>query len=160
MHENSRMRETILARFAHAIARHGCNAMLLSSDNKCDGFVPIEEAIRCGRAFSVEVESQILPIDCDDPALKDDVASLASDLEALGVTPVVLASGQPGRLHLFARIQDPAIRSAFEARARRERMDVRRSIRPPLAPHRLGLVPRLIRPMAVEDAVAALEPSG
>lgn len=157
MPNTTRMREAFLARFTHAIARNGCKAMLLSSDNRCDGFVSIEEAIRCGQAFSVEVAPQILPIDCDEPGLKGNVASLADDLEALGVTPVVLASGQPGRLHLFARIDDPTLRSAFAARARREGMDVRRSIRPPLAPHRLGLLPRLLRPTVLDAAIAALE---
>ena len=34
----------LVAAFTHAVARSGSNALLLTADNKADGFVPIDEA--------------------------------------------------------------------------------------------------------------------
>jgi len=143
-------------RFAHAIVRPPGHALLLNKDNTRDRWCPIEEAVATGRPFTVEVGSHILALDCDDPSNPPALWRFAEELGAEGVEPVVVASGQPGRLHLFARVvarspEDLAVR------ARACHLDVRRSIRPPLAPHRLGYVPRLLQPADVELALHALQ---
>ena len=145
--------------FAKAIVRPGGRAKLIAPDNTTlPGWCSIEDAAKQG-AFLIETAPEILPIDCDEPELAPRVSQLAAELKSEGVTPVVLASGGPGHRHLFARIDDPARRARFAARAKTLGLQVKPAIRPPLAPHRLGLRVELLEPSDPHVALAALEPS-
>jgi hypothetical protein len=82
-------------------------------------------------------------------------------MQADGLHPVLVESGQPGHLHLFCRITDPAARTRYLNLARQRGIDVRQGhnrIRPPLSPHRNGLPVRLLTPEDPQQALAALAP--
>src|SRR5947209_14395430 len=85
--------------FARKIIRPGGKVLLLTSDNRADGWVPLEKAIASRRAFAVEVAADILAIDCDRPELAPSVADLAEQLHSDGIPPVVVSSGRPAHLH-------------------------------------------------------------
>ncbi len=145
--------------FAKAIAyREDRSVGLVGSDNTLIGWVSISDAVRSGRAFTVVVDIDVLAIDCDDPDLADGVYEIADELGAAGERPVLLESGQPGRLHLLCRVQGGVLHEQLRQRARELKLDVRTTIRPPLSPHRLGLTPGLISPADPRDALAALQP--
>ena len=157
----------VLHAFATAIVRPGGNALLINPDNSKLRWVSIETAATARMAFAVEVAPEILAVDADSPALGLRAeGDLASSLIETGFTPVIVASGRPGHRHVFARISDPALLLRIKAQVRseryaegRKRLDVRHSIRPPLAPHRLGLAPKLLSPPDVATAVGALRGS-
>lgn len=124
--------------FAQAVARPGGQALLLKTNNKADRWVPLATAVNSGRAFAVEVDSEILAVDADDAGLRAEMFRLRAECQRSGCMPVMVNSGQPGRLHLFARVGDRELHSRLAAAAKRRGMDVRQSIRPPLAPHRFA----------------------
>src|SRR5579862_51698 len=136
--------------------------MVVTALNACGGWLPIRDAVRRGVAFCVEVRDDILAVDLDDVAQTPVLERLVTELREAGHVPVVCASGRDGHRHLFVRVRD---RERWTARAR----DVgfkgdairvgNQRIRPPLAPHRLGLPVALIEPDAI-DALVALMPQG
>ena len=150
--------------FTTAIVRPGGNAVLINPDNSKLRWVSIETAATARMAFAVEVAPEILAVDADSPALGLRAqGDLARSLIETGITPVIVASGRPGHRHVFARISDPTLLLRIKARARSahyaegsKRLDVRYAIRPPLAPHRLGLAPKLLFPPDVAIALGAL----
>src|SRR5262249_33870966 len=81
------------------------------------------------------------------------------DLRPLAIEYVILASGQPGHAHLFAGVPDLAVKRQLGEAAQFAGFDVRTIIRPPFAPHRLGLAVRLIHPSSVEQALEILRAS-
>ena len=146
--------------FARAIAyREDLLAGLINADNTLNDWVSIAKAIQAEQAFFVEVDVDVLAIDGDDPALADNLYDIGSELTTAGERPVVLESGQSGRLHLFCRVRDGILHERLRQRARQLGLDVRYQIRPPLSPHRLGLVPRLMLPADPQEALSALQPS-
>ena len=72
-----------------------------------------------------------------------------------------MRSGRAFHRHLFVRVADPQKRERMIRWARRRGIDVRNPgpIRPPFAPHRLGLRVTLLQPNTVEAALEALAPS-
>jgi len=148
----------VIQAFAEAVARPGGNAMLIDADNRGEEWVPIPNAVQSGRAFFVDVRTDILATDADQPELAEATEQLAAELREAAIIPVIVASGRPGNRHLFASVGDPGLRGRFAARARELGLDVRRSIRPPLAPHRLDLQVALIDPPTAEEALEALRP--
>src|SRR5437667_3773411 len=147
---------TIIEAIANAVKRPGGNACLLDADNQSRGWIPVAEAIHSGQPFFVDVADDILAIDCDNPDLAGRVHEIASDLRTRGHRPVLVESGRPGHLHLFVRVADPEARASFVERAKQSGLDPRRSIRPPLSPHRLGLEVRLREPATPAEALPAL----
>jgi hypothetical protein len=145
--------------FARAIAyRDDLPVGLIGTDNTVSGWVTTAEAVRTSRAFFVDIDLDILAIDCDEPSKAETVYEIADELRAAGERPVLLESGQLGRLHLFCRVRDGALHERLRQRARELGLDVRQAIRPPLSPHRLGLAPRLISPADPKEALSALQP--
>lgn len=144
--------------FAQAIARPGGKALLIDEHNKAVRWVSLEAAAENGMAFAVDVANDIVAIDADHPGREPDVIHLAELVERDGCSPVLVNSGRPGHLHLFARVGDPKPRDRYKRRARALRLDVRQTIRPPLAPHRLGLPVSLRSPADPAAALAALAP--
>lgn len=157
----------ILYAFTTAIVRPGGNALLIGPDNEKLRWVSIETAATARAAFAVEVAPEILAVDADSRALgRRAQGDLARSLIESGITPVIVASGRPGHRHVFARIADPALLLHMKAQVRSERysedgerLGVLYSIRPPLAPHRLGLAPKLLFPPDVATALRALRGS-
>lgn len=147
---------SVVEAFATGVSGPGARALLIDGDNRGAGWVPISRAASSGSAFAVDVAADVLALDADDPRRGAAAASMIPALVSDGLRPVVIASGRAGHRHVFARVSDPALHARWAARARKLRLDVRRSIRPPLSPHRLGLPVALIYPGSIEAALAAL----
>lgn len=147
-----------LLKIARAVARAGANALLLDERNRRDEWCSIEHAVALARAFTVEIRRDILALDADNDVACAALNTLFHVFVGDGFRPILIASGSPGRRHLFVVIADDDLRRRYAERARSLGIDVRHSIRPPLSPHRLGYQPVLLYPETVEDALAALEP--
>jgi len=138
---------------ALVIARPGAPALLIDSQNKADGWVSIREAARSGHAFAVAVADDILALDVDTPEHAATAFALVADLETDGIPVVVVASGRPGHIHVLARLRGPDVRARVLTRARERGLSSRRTIRPPLSPHRRGLPVRLVQPQTVTEVL-------
>ncbi len=129
-------------------------AGLLGEDNDKIGETSIAEAVSLGVPFFVQtLADHVLAWEVDDPTLLPVALGFYEDLEQAGRSPVLVASGQDGHHHLWLRETDPEVRGPIRARAervglarRRGRSEEKRSMRPPLAPHRLELPTALVRP--------------
>lgn len=143
---------------ALAIAAPGSNAAQYGRDGSNGEpvrWMPLEQAVIEGYPYFVEVASDILAVDADSQSETDDLLILRNDLRRQGYDSVLVASGQPGRCHLFVRMAPMACRE-WSASAKRRRLDVRTAIRPPLAPHRMGGHSELLDPLEVDDAIDVL----
>jgi hypothetical protein len=145
--------------FARAIAKPGSLALLIDADNRPLGRCSIEEAASNGRAYAVEVAEDIFASDADTPETAQYLENkLLPLLEESRVEPVLVASGGTGRRHLLARIDDPELLRVFVTLSRRSGCDVRRVIRAPLAPLRLGHRTEILHPRDPADALRRLKP--
>ena len=145
---------------APSVARPGGNALLIGPNNEPQGWVTIESAISAGHAFVVEVDDDVLALDADSEVKGQYVEKLlSSEMRTSSLYPVVIASGRPGHRHLFARIEDRRLKTEFATRAREQKIDVRFTLRPPLAPHRQDLPVALIEPATVIEVLQALRPT-
>src|SRR5262245_56784554 len=117
--------------FAQAIARPGGKAMLLTPENRSDGWVPLEEAVASGRAYAVELAQDMFALDADSPVLRAQTLRLADQLHVAGLRTVLVESGRPDHLHCFARSADSLLLGAVAAEARGVGLNVPRAIRPP-----------------------------
>lgn len=146
---------SIRRKLAEAVAAPGWPAILLDKDNHRNGELPVAEAVCTGECFTVRVADHILALDDDHGA--DGALLVAEAATEFGLNPVVVASGRPGGLHAFIRTSRDDVRGELVGRARACRLNVTKSIRPPLTPHRLpDLSPHLITPEQPEIALAAL----
>jgi hypothetical protein len=147
-------RPSLVWLLAKAIVRPGGQALLINSDNSSSGWVPIEEAVRSGAAFAVDVRAGILAIDADYPDGEARLHAVAQELRPEGLLSVIVSSGRPGHAHLFA-VCGPTTQR-WTDRAKGLGLDVRPTIRPPLAPHRLGLPVTLLDPVTEAEALCRL----
>jgi len=157
-HETRTTADLVLA-FAKAIAEPDSPALLVDRNNKNDGWTSLEEAVARGRAFAIQVQDTVLALDADRPDLSRTLEDIAAQMRQEGLRPVVVASGQDDRRHLFCRIANPDRRKRYRERAQAAHLDIRsgsRLIRPPLAPHRLGLPVSLLSPTDPDEVLAAL----
>src|SRR5262245_40352316 len=131
----------LIQAFALAVIRKGGKALLLTDDNQGDGWVPVSAAVRESRPFAVDLRDDVVAGDWDssDGVLK--ARAFAEAAERSGYAAVVVASGRPGHAHVFVVVVDDEDRLILASTAKAMGADVRRTIRPPLAPHRLGLTP-------------------
>ncbi len=130
------------------------SASLLSEDNTRVGVVPLEEAVRSGESFYVDVRAGVLAADFDDPDKADLAEKLYWASRMAGLRAVLVASGQPGRRHVFAWGDGGPPPAWLAELAKKLGGDVRQHIRPPLAPHRLwraGVTPTLLLPAGEPD---------
>jgi hypothetical protein len=100
----------------------------------------------------------VLAIDEDEPG-SDLLDHLVVALRVAGESPVLVASGREGHRHLFCRCDlahwtKQAREIGIPAGA------LRAVIRPPLAPHRLGLPVALLEPTDPIEALIGLAPQG
>jgi hypothetical protein len=149
----------LILAFARRVVKPNGNALLLDKDNAADRWVRIEEAVASGRPFTVEARADILAIDLDQPDHIERLMVFAQELREAGLAPVLVRSGRPGHLHLWCCIRDRDRLRRFRDRAERLGLGVRGSMRPPLAPHRLGLPVSLLDPDNSAEALAALVPA-
>lgn len=153
-------RRNVLA-LALAVVKPGGGALLLNEDNTADsaGWVPVEDAAESGRAFLVELKDSLAAFDLDAPELVASGEALERWSRSEGFSVLVVSSGRDGHRHLYVRggdrgpIEDHALALGIPKSAHR------RSIRPPLAPHREGLETALIWPQTVAEALEVLGPS-
>jgi hypothetical protein len=152
-----RVTGSVQLRFALAIAKHGTDALLIDSNNKPMKRVAIAEAVRLGGCFAVTVDDEVLALDADEETAAANLERhITPILTNLRIEPVLVASGGIARRHLFARVADSNDRQFIATLAQKLRCDVRSVIRPPLSPHRSGLVATLIRPRSVDQALRLL----
>ncbi|MGI8434839.1 MAG: winged helix-turn-helix transcriptional regulator [Nocardioidaceae bacterium] len=142
---------------ARAVAASGHSAYLIDADNKVVGHIERDGAVRSGKPFFVMVHEGMLAADFDGPTAEADADRLYLDLRLNGYGPVLVASGQAGRRHVFSRLGKER-REGVEANRSTYHYDARRTIRPPLAPHRFGEPTSILAPVSVEEALLRLEP--
>jgi len=151
--------------FAEAVAVPDRKALVYrpGGSNEAERWASLPTALHLaeadGRPFAVYLRPEVVAGDYDQPEQAGAALALATELRAEGLAPVLLASGQPGRRHLFVRVPDAEQRAALLDRLKASGADVRvgnQPIRPPLSPHRLGLPPRLLAPTDPTAALAAL----
>ncbi len=149
----------VVERLALAVVKPGGNALFVNEDNSTvDYWVPVDKAAQSGMPFLVELKEDLAAFDLD----SDELVACGEALEEWALSEelpaVVVTSGREGHRHLYVRSEDRAI---VESRALELGIPAtarRRSIRPPLAPHRLGLQTALVRPETVEEVLDALGP--
>lgn len=148
--------------FARAVAKPGGQGRVLTVGE--DGFTKVAGEWLSLRtladlavAFMVEVAPNTLAVDADSPEEIEALRGLASEIEAAGMTPVVVESGRG--LHLFARMARSWVKRWSERASELGLGHGVRSgsqpIRPPLSPHPRGLPVRIVN-LPVADALAAL----
>lgn len=149
-------RETRLA-FARAVAPRS-RAHVLDENNRKVQETTVGRAVEDDLAFYVEVPPEILAFDLDAPSATSDAESIYLRLLMNGYAPVLLASGQQGRRHVFCHVPEQArlaVLALLGIQPRDQRL--RSDIRPPLARHRYpGLRSRLVLPETEDDALTRL----
>jgi hypothetical protein len=150
---------SIVLAFTRRVVRPNGNALLLDKENAADRWVRIEEAVASGRPFTVEARDDILAIDLDQPEHIERLMIFAQELREAGLAPVLVCSGRPGHVHLWCCVPDRDVFRRFRDRAKALGLQIRRSMRPPLAPHRQGLPVSLLDPEDPAEALAALTPT-
>lgn len=149
----------IIEKLALAVAKAGSDAMLIDQENRLMGRVSIREAAHSQKCFAVELADDVLALDADETEAAHWVGQvLVNRLERRGICIVLLNSGRPGHVHLFARIPDAGLKQEIESVARFFGCcgRVGQRIRPPLSPHRSDLPVSLILPATPADALKAL----
>lgn len=145
---------------AQAVAA-GDTAMLIAPDNTRRCWTTLSDALVSGSSFAVRIRPDVLAVDFDRPACPDPAAAaeeLAGLIAAVGVRPVIIASGRPGHRHLFAHVGEELF-THLAGLASGLGGNVRSGsslCRPPLAPHRQGLPAALVSPATITEAVDAL----
>lgn len=118
----------------------------LDADNaRADLFPTVAAAVASGAPFVVTVAPDVLAIDADDPAHLEALDRFAAELAADGWPVLRVASGREGHRHLFAVVPVHVARARAHDRAVSLGLPAPRScMRPPGAPHRLGLPVHLL----------------
>jgi DNA-binding Lrp family transcriptional regulator len=146
-------------RLAELVAFAGAKAILLDTHNDAVGApVGLRRAVVSGWPFTIQLAVHVLGIDLDDQAKRPAFIRFVALLKRHGIVPVIVASGRFGHRHLFAAVADGAVRSKLARAARRLRLGLRSSMRPPLTLHRRGLPVRLLAPRDPAAAIQALAP--
>lgn len=138
--------------FAQAVVKPNGNALLINEDNTADRWVPLVEALRSGRAFAGDVRPDILALDWDRPDGLLMARAFGDAVAEHGFPTLIVASGRTGHAHSFSPVGIGPTRKQLIQLARASGGVVRRTIRPPLAPHRLGLPCSIFLPTDVEAA--------
>lgn len=146
---------------ALAVVKPGGGARLLNEDNSADseGWVSIEDAAESGRAFFVDLKDTLAAFDLDTPELVESGEVLARWARSQELPVLVALSGREGHRHRYVRCGDRKLVEAEALSMGIPKAAHRRSIRPPLAPHRGGLRTALLAPETVDDALGVLGPS-
>jgi DNA-binding MarR family transcriptional regulator len=149
----------VVRMLATIVAQPGTHARRIDADNKSPGTCTLAKALASGGAFAVRVRADIVAVDFDADTAHKDARTFVGYVRAHGLDPVVLASGTPGRNHVFTRVTDENMRRLVVKEARRVHGDVRQAnnlIRPPCSPHRHGGRSELLDPLDPLDAADLL----
>lgn len=151
---------TIGARLADAVAADD-RALLITRSNDGAGWVPRLE-VGEHHPFAVTVRDGLVGCDFDRPDAGKAARWLTDQAVAAGVPSVLVASGQPGRFHVWLNVGscDADTLGGIVGAARGAGADVRQVIRPPLAAHRLEGRAELLLPADPEQALVILEGDG
>ncbi|WP_405167121.1 helix-turn-helix domain-containing protein [Nocardia sp. NBC_01499] len=157
------MSESDVLALALAVVKRGGKARLIDEWNGADpaGWIPIEDAVASGQAFIVNVKATLTAFDLDTPELVESGERLRQWSESVALPTLLVSSGRENHQHLYIQTDD---RAAVEHQAvtlgiGKDAHRHTKAIRPPLAPHRLGLQTALIVPLTVEKALEVLGPS-
>jgi hypothetical protein len=149
---------------AATLAEPGRRATFIDRDNvvirDSEGRIlrsSIKDAFRDGRAFFIDVAPDVLALDADREHLCRKTQRIADELAKFGYRPILVASGQPNRVHLFCVVRDRVLLARMEAKAKDLGIDVRACIRPALSPHRLGFTPKLLSHSSPGAALKSIE---
>jgi len=134
----------------------------IAANNERDANVAsVAEAHATGAAYAVAVAPDVLAYDLDDEHQADAAEKLHAELTGEGWPALRAASGQPGHLHLVAVVPDEHDRARIARRAADYGLPPPRTvIRPPGAPHRLGLPTQVLDDAAGFTAAAAAARAG
>jgi hypothetical protein len=145
--------------FAAVLSKDG-RAKFLNRRNRMVSGALIVDAARSGLSYFVTVPDEILAADFDNVTTAADAAQqLADAIRAAGLIAVICNSRCPGGLgkrHVCARIVHSETRRRLSTLAEQLGADVRKHIRPPFSPHRLGGRSVLLHPADPLDALVAL----
>ena len=142
---------------AQAVSEQSGRAGVLDPDNRVTEWVRIERAVHRGVTFVVRLASHIVGCDFDLPEELRCLPAVRSFLTSRALAFVEVESGRVGHRHLFI-VTTPTKREALMA----EIAEIagagvpRRDLRPPLSPHRHGLMVSLVSPATVEEALTLL----
>jgi hypothetical protein len=148
---------SLLLALAELVAAPGSLAALLTPDNRKGPRISLGGAVELGSAFFVRVDDAVLAVDFDHPDAEPQAVRLYWCCRLAGFPALLVASGQIGRRHVFSWPSTPEARAQLVSAAKELGGDVRASIRPPLAPHRLqseGIAPALLKPDTPEAVLA------
>jgi hypothetical protein len=114
---------------------------LIDADNAHAGRVStVAEAHATGAAYALTVAPDVLAFDLDTAAFVMAGNTLRTELSGESWPVLLTESGRPGHRHLWAVVPDAPTRARFAARAAELGLPPSRTtMRPPGAPHRLGL---------------------
>lgn len=143
-------------RLAETVIRVGDDVRVLLPDNTAPEYATLAAIVRDGACFTARMQPDIVVFDADRDDAVANAHTLADELEATGLRPVVWASGSPGHCQLVVRIKQKRDRNRWIARGRELGMDHKSWSRPPLSPHRSGVPVGLISPQTVEEALERL----
>jgi hypothetical protein len=151
---------TIGARLADAVAADD-RALLITRSNDGAGWVPRLEVSE-HHPFAVTVRDGLVGCDFDRADAGKAARWLTDQAGAAGVPCVLVASGQPGRFHVWLNVGSCAAGTlqGIVGAAKGAGADVRQVIRPPLAAHRLEGRAELLQPADPLQALAILEGAG
>jgi len=143
---------------AKAIQKPGTRIGILGPDNNVVQWSTLS-LDHCSECFFVEVQDDVLACDYDGGHGERAVEGLLTAMESVPAVgpPVVQRSGQPGRYHVLTRIDNAQDYDLLATEAKSLGFDIRRTIRPPSVPHRLGLPVSLVEPADVDEAIRRLE---
>ncbi len=139
-----RMASELAPQLAEAIAHpRRPRPFTIDADNNRAGWCgSLDEAHASGRPYAVALADDVLAVDADD---HDQAAAVDQLAESLAWPVLRVASGRPGHRHLFAVVPDPEDRARIAKHADTLGVTVRSMpMRPPGAPHRLGLAVELL----------------
>lgn len=127
--------------------------------NEPTSWAAVEEAVSAGVAFFVRVRRDVLALDFDEEDAVARAHGAYAALRVAGHLPVMIASGQRDRRHVFCLLR-PDRRGDVEKYQRLRPHEMRPSIRPPFTPHRYRddplVRPALLLPNSVDEAVDRL----
>ena len=111
-----------------------------AANNHAGTVANVREAHTLGTAYAVTVAPDVIALDLDDEHQAAALDALHAEVTAEGWPALRVASGRAGHRHLFAVVPDELARSRIAHRVDALGLPPTRTvIRPPLAPHRLGL---------------------
>lgn len=141
--ENHPRGDVVAAALAKALCDPCQRARYLDRDNRLTSYAFLDVAIWSASAYVITLSPDVLAFDLDHD---DDVAkahSLARKLREDGRPVLIVHSGRPGHMHLWAVVADAASRTHWIERAKARGLNPRRFMRPPGSPHRFGDIPPL-----------------